>query len=241
MRPPYDLSHRSIGLTCGYHESCKRLPWRTPPYLTGKAIDWDDNGGTVPNSRAVYFTASAQATTTAPIALVTFRFYPAGSAPQYPCHTLVATVHNYADRAPLFTVVYEHVRPLPNLHSLVVRGNGAGPLSLNRAHATPATSVPNVVARIGTMADDPCPYYQRDALGRPLYHAHVGAGTVARNVGFWMNTERWSSGIRAIPDANGCGAACTSTYPGPRWRLPYWQLWTYMWHWQVRVPTGRIA
>src|ERR1043166_5222678 len=68
MRPPFDLRHSSIGLTCGYHQSCKRIPWRTPPYVSGKAVDWDENNATIPNSRSVFFTASAQAQTTAPIA-----------------------------------------------------------------------------------------------------------------------------------------------------------------------------
>ena len=240
MRPPFDLRHRSIGLTCGYHESCKRMPWRTPPYLSGKAIDWDDNNATIPNSRAVFFTASADAQTTAAIAYISFTFHAAGTAAGYPCHTLIATVRDISSHRPLFSMVYQHVKPVRGLKQYVIHGNGQAPVALSRANLTPATSRPNVVLRIGTMADDPCPFYSRDAAGAPLYHAHVGPGASARGVRLSMNVEHSSTGLRAIPEANGCGPACTASYPGPRWRWPYWQLWTYAWQWRVSVPGGRL-
>lgn len=227
MRPPYDLGRRQVALTCGYHDSCKR---RGRSYPAGDGLDWNDNNGTVPETRAVYFTASAHASKIGHIAKVVVEFHPAGRDYGYPCHTVVANVVSVPENLLLFRVMYQHVVPAGPRVFAIVGSPGDHP-------------VPNVIRRIGTMVDDPCPFFSKAADGRPLLHAHVEPSRIrAPFVGYAKNAHHDRHGVRVIPDVNGCHKeACSGpVYPGPRWRHPYWELWTFRWAWTVESRTGRV-
>jgi hypothetical protein len=102
-------------------------------------------------------------------------------------------------------------------------------------------SRPNVVRRIGMMANDPCAFFSRTLDGRPLMHAHVEPQWHASYTGYAKNAVYDRHGRRAIPDVNGCLAACDGpVYPGPRWNRPWWELWTHRWVWTVDTRTNRV-
>lgn len=226
MRPPYDMHRRRVALTCGYHDSCKRYPGRRPQYPAGFGLDWNDNNGTWPETKAVYFTASAYAPRARTrIATVSFLYYKPGRVFGYPCSTLVAVVRSYPRNQELFRVMYQHVAPTNRLRPFPVYGvpTGANP-----------NAKPNVVMRIGTMINDPCAYFTRTEEGRPLFHAHVEPQRHNTRVRFRINRTKNSRGWRVIPDVNGCRNACSGpAYPGPRMGGPYWKLWTTSWSWRV--------
>jgi hypothetical protein len=225
MRPPYDLRRRHVALTCGYHDSCMRFPLRPLHYLKGNGLDWNDNNGTAPETRAVFFTASAySAVPGARIGTVSFRFHRSGRDEGFPCHTIVATVRSYPTKELLFSVMYEHTAPIKRLRPI-------------RIYSGRRTAVPNVVVRIGTMVNDPCPYFTR-----PHYHTHVEPLAHARRVAYARNTSR-AGGLRVVPDVNGCGLfACDGpVYPGIRWRRPYYELWTFRWIWRAHARSGVLV
>src|SRR5438093_3410142 len=225
MRPPYDLHRKQVALTCGYHDSCVRYPSRRPRYKAGQALDWNDNNGTVPVTKAVFFTASVRSAVPGTrVATVGFRFHRAGRDEGFPCQTLVASVRSYPTGALLFNVMFEHTAPARGLRPIPL-------LSSAR------TDVPNVVARIGTMVDDPCPYFTPKH-----FHTHVEPLGHDRRVAYARNTSLLHR-LRVIPDVNGCGReACDGpTYPGPRWSAPYYRLWTFRWTWRVRTRSGALV
>jgi hypothetical protein len=233
MMPPYDLRRTRVALSCGYHDSCKRFVGRSPHYRAGDGLDWNDNNGTLPVTRAVFFSASAHAATRSRIATVRFEFHPSLRDPGYPCQTLVARVYSMPDRRLLFRVMYEHVVPIRGLHGFDVVASADG-FHPDHRRATPAPA-PNVVHRIGTMADDRCSFFTPGQL-----HAHVEPQSHARFVSYEKNVERNGNAARVLPDVNGCSEACSAAYPGPRWRAPYWSLWTFRWSWTVDTRSGRV-
>jgi hypothetical protein len=222
MHPPYDLRRRRVALTCGYHDSCKRYPERRPAYLAGDGLDWNDNNGTVPVTKAVFFTASARAAVPGTrIATVSFTYHRPGRDPGFPCATLVANVRAYPSGRVLFRVMYEHTVPIRSLRAFGV-------------YAGVPSAVPDVVARIGTMTNDPCPYFTKNK-----FHVHVEPLDHDAGVAYAKNMAGRGR-LREIPDVNGCGdEACAGpAYPGPRWRRPYYALWTFRWTWYASRSTG---
>lgn len=236
MRPPYNLSMRRIALTCGFHDSCKRYPDRLSHYRRGSGLDWNDNNGTWPETRGVYFTLSAHASRPGTrVATVTWEYHRAGRDYGYPCSTLVARVWSHPKPVELFRVMYQHVVPTRRL----------GPLRIYSVAATVPIeqSKPNVVVRIAEMSNDPCAFFTRLADGRPLYHVHVEPSRYRHPfVRYRANTSINRSGFRVIPDVNGCREACNGPfYPGPRFRNEYWKMWTYNWRWSVDRRSGTVV
>jgi len=234
MRPPYDLHRKQVALSCGFHDSCKRFPSRSPHYFGGDGLDWNDNNGTVPETKSVFFTASAHAAVAKRIAAVRFEFHPAGRDFGYPCNTLVAKVYSMPDRKPLFRVMYEHVVPVRGLKGFDIVAQ-AQPFVPARHKATLAPP-PNVVRKIGNMREDPCPFFTHGQL-----HAHVEPQGHQRFVSYERNGKINAAGLRVVPDVNGCLGACDGpVYPGPRWSAPYSALWTYRWSWVTDTRSGRV-
>ncbi|MCA1833133.1 MAG: hypothetical protein ABR548_05025 [Actinomycetota bacterium] len=224
MHPPYNNHQRQVAMTCGFHDSCKRYAGRHPAYKSGDALDWNDNNGTVPETKAVFFSASAYSKVPGTrIASVSFTRHVAGRDRGFPCYTLVANVRSYPSRALLFRVMYQHAVPIRGLKSIPIYSGARG-------------AVPNVVVRIATMVNDPCPFFTKKN-----FHVHVEPLDHNRRVAYARNITRHGR-ARVIPDVNGCGSeACNGpVYPGPRYRSPYYTLWTYRWTWYARSSTGAV-